>query len=158
MLRKHWPDVSTKVADTQNQLSEVIAPFSNQAWPTSQIEISLSCENVKTILETYCIVKLKEPWKDEFTEIGRTEEYDGTINPEWATKFVIEYHFERFQRLRFEMMVRDELLGEFETTFSDIVSSHDSRFTGALEGTEGGQIIIVPQEMPRCKQVIPKLV
>lgn len=135
--------------------------------PTSQIEMTLSCRNLTNMdvlskSDPYCIVKMKETWQDRFYEIGRTEQINDNLNPEWVKKFLINYNFETVQKMKFEVWDQDpddnDFLGEFETTLADIVASSTGRqFAGKLRqhsGSSRGEIIIVTEEVSACKQSI----
>lgn len=138
------------------------------AMPTSQIEMTLSCRNLPNMdvlskSDPYCIVQMKESWQDRFFEIGRTEQINDNLNPEWVKKFLINYNFETVQKIRFEVWDVDpdgnDFLGEFETTLADIVASSTGRqFAGKLRQRSGstthGEIIIVTEEVSACKQSI----
>lgn len=106
-------------------MNEILEPFSSNATPTSQLELTLSCRNlINTDLlsksDPFCIISMKESWQDQYYEIARTEMIKDSLNPQWVRKAIVNYSFEAIQRIRFE--VRDEdvtvsdFLGSFETT------------------------------------------
>lgn len=136
------------------------------SMPTTQIEMTLSCENlinadVLSKSDPYCCVQMKEAWQTKFVEIGRTEHIDDNLNPEWVKKFVISFNFETVQKIRFEVWDQDkngdDFLGEYETTLAEIVSNAGHRFKGKLNNKKAknaGHIIIVTEEISTCKQTI----
>lgn len=57
--------------------------------PTSQIEMTISCKNLLNTDYTsksdpICLIFMKESWQDEYLEIGRTEQINDNLNPEWV--------------------------------------------------------------------------
>jgi len=44
-----------------------------------------------------CVVYSKNMYTNEYIEEGRTEQVKNNLNPEWRTKFTVEYHFEERQ-------------------------------------------------------------
>lgn len=135
--------------------------------PTSQIEMTISCKgllnrDITSKSDPFCVVKIKEPWQDKYTEIGRTEKIIDNLNPEWVRKLVINYSFETIQKLRFEVWdedpSKDEFLGEFHTTLAEVVAFSGRQFTGKLTGVVSnrgcGQIILVTEELSSCKKLV----
>lgn len=134
--------------------------------PTSQIEMTISCKNLLNADYTsksdpICIVKMKQSWQDEYFEVGRTEQIDDNLNPEWVRKFLISYSFETVQKMRFEVYDVDpdgkDFLGEFETTLADVVAYSGRQFVGKLTGVSGrdcGQLILVTEEVSTCKKMV----
>lgn len=132
--------------------------------PTSQIEMTLSCQNlintdVLSKSDPYCIVQIKESWQSHFFEIGRTEKIDDNLNPEWVKKFIVNYNFETVQKIRFEVWDMDpdgnDFLGEYETTLAEIVSYSGRQFRGKLNNKnarDAGHLVIVTEEVSTCKQ------
>lgn len=146
-------------------MNENLAPLSSSALPTSQVELTVSCRNlINTDLlsksDPYCVVSMKEPWQDQYYEIGRTEIINDTLDPQWVKKIVADYNFESIQKVKFEIlekdnMSKDDFLGFFETTLSDLVSFSSRQYTGKLQGVPNkdcGEIVIVTEEMSHCKQ------
>lgn len=81
-------------------MNEMLAPLSSSALPTSQVELTLSCRNLlNTDLlsksDPYCVVSMREPWQDQYYEIGRTETINDTLNPQWIKKIILDYNFVR---------------------------------------------------------------
>lgn len=135
--------------------------------PTSQIEMTISCRHLlnKDYLsksDPYCLVLIKDSWKETFVELGRTETIQDTLSPEWIKKFIIDYNFEIVQKMRFEIWDQDpegrDFLGCHETTLAEIVSFASRQYIRPLEGMPGkkncGEIIIVTEEMSTCKQIV----
>lgn len=142
-------------------------PSTMAASCTSQIEMILSCENLLNLdvmskSDPFCIVQMKESWQNNFFEIGRTEQIDDNLNPEWVKKFILNYNFETIQKIRFEIWDKDtsgnDFLGEFETTLADIVSFNGRQYRGKLKNqrsnSAAGHVVIVTEEVSSCKEVI----
>lgn len=145
---------------------EMLTPFIPASQlPTSKIELSLSCRNLLNAnllnkLDPYCKILLKESDENQFKEVARTEVIKNTLNPEWTEKVVLIYNFETIQRIRFEVMDEDnddsDLVGLFETTLSELVSFNGNQSIGSLQGQSKlfGEIVIVTEEVKRCKQIV----
>ena len=77
-----------------------------------------------TMSKTDALVVLYMKEGDQWQEVGRTEQVNDNLNPEFATPFLIQYHFERNQKLKFVVVdidnatidiSDDDLVGEFRT-------------------------------------------
>lgn len=143
-----------------------MGPSPTSAACTSQIEMILSCENLLNLdvmskSDPFCIVHMKESWQNNFFEIGRTEQIDDNLSPEWVKKFILNYNFETIQKIRFEIWDKDpsgnDFLGEFETTLAEIVSYNGRQFRGKLKNqrsNNAGHVVIVTEEVSSCKEII----
>lgn len=135
---------------------------------SSQVELSISCYD----LPNADIVTKSDPQvilyaidlsgKTKLYEIGRTEMIADDLNPKFAKKILMQYHFEQIQKLRFEVIDIDpvggnDFLGYLETTLADIVTSRSSQFKQPLVGgprKRPGYLIVDIEELTTCKQVI----
>lgn len=136
------------------------------AIPTSQLEMTISCVDLLNLdvmskSDPFCIVQMKETWQNNFFEIGRTEQINDNLNPEWVKKFILNYNFETIQKMRFEIWDKDpsgnDFLGEYETTLAEIVSYSGRQFRGKLKNNRSnssGHIVIVTEEVSSCKEII----
>ena len=79
-----------------------------------------------------CVVYIQLPKSQTWQEYGRTEIIKNNLNPEFATKFLIDYRFEELQKLKFKIYDIDgastvldnhDFLGEVECSLGQIVSS-----------------------------------
>ncbi|XP_069073324.1 copine-2 [Pleurodeles waltl] len=100
-----------------------------------RVELSVSCQNlldrdVASKSDPFCVLFLEINGK--MCEIDRTETTVNNLNPVFAKKFIINYHFEEVQKLKFAMFDQDksstqlyehDFLGEFCCTLGSIVSS-----------------------------------
>lgn len=165
MCSQKWPTTTDKYA--ANEILEALAPFLPGSSPTSLIELTLKCENLRNTnivgkLDPFCKILMKEQDESQFKEIARTEVIKDTSSPEWVEKVVLNYNFESAQRIRFEICDADEKddsdqLGYFQTTISELVSFSGKQSVGQLQGTSSrlsGQIVIVTEEVKSCKQVV----
>ncbi|XP_066569603.1 copine-2 [Amia ocellicauda] len=101
----------------------------------TRVELSVSGENlldrdVTSKSDPFCVLFLEVEGK--WVEIGRTETAVNNLNPVFGVKFVIDYHFEEVQKLKFALFDQDksstqlyehDFLGEFTCTLGVIVSS-----------------------------------
>ncbi|KAG4072311.1 hypothetical protein HA402_004243 [Bradysia odoriphaga] len=146
--------------------ARTMGPSTASAACTSQIEMTLSCQNllncdVMSKSDPFCIVQMREPWQGNYFEVGRTEMIDDNLNPEWVKKFILNYNFETIQKIRFEVWDKDasgdDFLGEYETTLAEIVSFNGRQFRGKLinkRSSNAGHIVIVTEEISSCKEII----
>ncbi|XP_076850730.1 copine-3 isoform X2 [Brachyhypopomus gauderio] len=102
----------------------------------SKVELSISCEHlldkdVTSKSDPMCVLQMCLSGNQWF-EAGRTEKVQNCLNPKFAKKIVIDYHFELVQKLIFGIYDIDykttnlsdhDFLGEFECSLGQIVSS-----------------------------------
>jgi len=138
--------------------------FSN-FLPTSLVELSLRCENLKNsdILsksDPFCVVNIRGA-NTAWSELGRTEKLDDTLCPVWQRKFIVEYKFEERQFLKFNVYDWDrdsknlddhDFLGTMECSMGEIVSKQGAGFTKPLLQGSKGQIHIVAEELAGNKE------
>lgn len=110
-----------------------------------------------------CIVHHRPFGSKNWAEFKRTECIDNTLNPNFATKIPITYHFEEQQHLKFVLYDIDsgshnladhDFLGEYECTLAQLVSCRKIE-KPLLENGRGGRngtIIIVAEELSSCKE------
>ncbi|XP_060537531.1 copine-2 isoform X4 [Pantherophis guttatus] len=127
-----------------------------------RVELSVCGQNlldrdVTSKSDPFCVLfmDINEKW----TEIDRTETAVNNLNPAFSKKFIIDYHFEEVQKLKFALFDQDkssmqlyehDFLGEFSCTLGSIVSS--KKVTRALVLGNGkpagkGMITIAAQEL-----------
>ncbi|XP_053487174.1 copine-3 isoform X1 [Ictalurus furcatus] len=102
----------------------------------TKVELTVSCENlldmdVGSKSDPLCVLHMNASGNQWF-EVGRTEKVQNCLNPKFAKKFLIDYHFEIVQKLKFGIydidnktvdLSDDDFLGELECTLGQIVSS-----------------------------------
>lgn len=132
--------------------------------PVSRIELHVSCTKVKdkdlfSKSDPCCLLYMHK--NDDWTELGRTENCKNTVNPQFATPFILEYYFEEAQKLKFAVydidnksakLSDDDFLGSMECTLGEVVAA--STFTKPLmlkENKAAGKstITIRAQEVSR---------
>uniref|UniRef100_A0A670YGA3 Copine-2 n=1 Tax=Pseudonaja textilis TaxID=8673 RepID=A0A670YGA3_PSETE len=127
-----------------------------------KVELSVCGQNlldrdVTSKSDPFCVLfmEINEKW----TEIDRTETAVNNLNPAFSKKFIVDYHFEEVQKLKFALFDQDkssmqlyehDFLGEFSCTLGSIVSS--KKVTRALVLGNGkpagkGIITIAAQEL-----------
>lgn len=159
--KKHSPQYIT---------DDMLAQYVPSFFPTSQVELTLSCRNLHSVhlmgkSNTFCIVSMKRPWQDKYQEVARTEMIENTLDPQWVKKIILAYTFENIQNIKFEIRDPDmkhhhDILGRYETTLSELVAGYGRQTIGKLIGKiEGssvndfGELIIVTEEVATCKQL-----
>lgn len=150
---------------------EMLAPYLPSLLPTSQVELTISCRNLLNYhfvgkSSPYCIVSMKKPWHDKYKVVTQTEAIANTQDPQWIKKVILDYNFESIQNLRFDIYEKNakesDMLAHYETNLSELVSCHGCQSIGKLipnhrfEGVsidDGGEIVIVTEEVSTCKQI-----
>ncbi|KAM6458199.1 copine-1 isoform 2-T6 [Liasis olivaceus] len=102
----------------------------------TKVELSISCDNlidkdVGSKSDPLCVL-LQNVGGDQWTELDRTEKIKNCQNPQFSKKLLIDYYFEKVQKLKFGIydidnksydLSDDDYLGGAECTLGQIVSS-----------------------------------
>ncbi|XP_026148539.1 copine-3-like isoform X1 [Mastacembelus armatus] len=102
----------------------------------TKVALSISCENLLD-MDTFsksdplCVLHMSTSGS-HWSEIGRTEKIQNSLNPKFSKNLVVDYYFEMVQKLKFSVLDIDsangslqdaDFLGELECTLGQIVSS-----------------------------------
>ncbi|KAM9487806.1 copine-3 isoform 2-T2 [Clarias gariepinus] len=104
----------------------------------TKVELTVSCKNlldmdVGSKSDPLCVLQINSSGT-QWYEVGRTERVKNCLNPNFAKKFLIDYHFEMVQKLKFGVydidnktvdLSDDDFLGELECSLGQIVSSRE---------------------------------
>ncbi|XP_077410903.1 copine-3-like isoform X2 [Vanacampus margaritifer] len=105
----------------------------------TRVALTISCENLMDMdvfskSDPQCVFYMSTSGSS-WVEVGRTERIMNCLNPKFSKAFVIDYHFETVQKLKFEVFdiddnvgcsLRDaDFLGELECTLGQVVSSRN---------------------------------
>ncbi|TNN07478.1 Copine-8 isoform 1 [Schistosoma japonicum] len=104
---------------------------------STTVELSIACRNlcdtdVLSKSDPLVVVFEKSFPDNQWVELDRTEIIQNNLNPDFAKKVVMEYHFEEQQRLNFavydvdcksDKLDKHDFLGNCETTLGEIASS-----------------------------------
>ncbi|MGH0157488.1 UNVERIFIED_CONTAM: hypothetical protein FKN15_043902 [Acipenser sinensis] len=134
-------DVDNKTIDLSDDdfLGEIectVGQSQMAAQCVTKVELSVSCDNlldkdVGSKSDPLCVLLMNTSGTQWF-EVGRTEQVQNCLSPQFAKKFVIDYYFELVQKLKFGVydvdnktidLSDDDFLGEIECTVGQIVSS-----------------------------------
>ncbi|XP_030907589.2 copine-2 isoform X3 [Melopsittacus undulatus] len=127
-----------------------------------KVELSVCGQNlldrdVTSKSDPFCVLFMEVSGK--WVEVDRTETAVNNLNPAFAKKFIIDYHFEEVQKLKFALFDQDkssmqlyehDFLGEFSCTLGVIVSSKKITRTlllGNGKPAGKGMITIAAQEL-----------
>ncbi|XP_044157176.1 copine-9 [Bufo gargarizans] len=140
--------------------------------PATKIEITVSCRNLLD-MDTFSksdpvvVLYIQGVGNKEWTEFGRTEVIDNTLNPDFVRKFVLDYFFEEKQNLRFDVFNVDsrscniskhkDFLGQTFCTLGEVIGSQRSRLEKPLTGIPGkkcGNIILSAEELSNCRDIV----
>ncbi|XP_075690192.1 copine-9 isoform X1 [Rhinoderma darwinii] len=139
--------------------------------PATKIEITVSCRSLLD-MDTFSksdpvvVLYVQGIGNKEWTEFGRTEVIDNTLNPDFVRKFVLDYFFEEKQNLRFDVFNVDsrscniskhDFLGQMFCTLGEVIGSQRSRLEKSLTGIPGkkcGTIILSAEELSNCRDIV----
>ncbi|CAL8074663.1 unnamed protein product [Orchesella dallaii] len=157
------------------------APFAERlpyVNPSSQIELTISARSLLNLdpitqSDPLCVVFIQDSTTSwEWMELGRTETICNNLNPEWKTKFIVDYRFEERQMLELIICDKDcrrtqnsqdnlDFLGKLQCSVGEVVSAPRSRFTRSLRlpsihSTSGVQptATIDCEEIGECKKTM----
>ncbi|XP_008948506.1 PREDICTED: copine-1-like [Merops nubicus] len=135
----------------------------------TRVELSVSCRSlldrdVGSRSDPLCVL-LQEVGGGQWAELDRTEKIKNCQNPEFCKKLVVDYYFEKVQKLKFGVydidnksfdLNDDDYLGGIECTLGQVVSS--AVFTRPLELKQGkpagkGTITISAEEVKDTRLV-----
>ncbi|KAG8131903.1 hypothetical protein E2320_009798 [Naja naja] len=102
----------------------------------TKVELSISCDSlidkdVGSKSDPLCVL-LQNVGGDQWTELNRTEKIKNCQNPQFSKKLLIDYYFEKVQKVKFGIydidnksydLSDDDYLGGAECTLGQIVSS-----------------------------------
>ncbi|KAM9774637.1 copine-3-like [Syngnathus typhle] len=103
----------------------------------TRVALNISCENLMDMdilskSDPQCVFYMSSSGNN-WVEVGRTERIMNCLNPKFSKTFVIDYHFETVQKLKFEVFDIDDnvncslqdadFLGQLECTLGQVVSS-----------------------------------
>uniref|UniRef100_A0A914UZ32 C2 domain-containing protein n=1 Tax=Plectus sambesii TaxID=2011161 RepID=A0A914UZ32_9BILA len=108
--------------------------------PQNVVELSVKCKNlpdrdVTSRSDPICVVHISEYEQGPWTFVGRSERVVNSLNPEFLTKFQVNYFFEKTQYLKFELYDVDndyakysyhDFLGSAIITLGEIVGAFGS--------------------------------
>ncbi|NXG16911.1 CPNE1 protein, partial [Grallaria varia] len=135
----------------------------------SRLELSVSCRSLLdrdlgSRSDPLCVL-LQDAGGGRWAELDRTERIENCQDPEFCKKLVVDYYFEKVQKLKFGVydidnktfdLSDDDYLGGIECTLGQVVSS--SVFTRPLELKQGkpagkGTITISAEEIKDTRVV-----
>ncbi|XP_002732170.1 copine-8-like, partial [Saccoglossus kowalevskii] len=112
-----------------------------------------------------CVMFIQPMGTKNFVEFGRTEVIWDNLNPDFVTKFVLDYFFEERQELKFELydvdskskdLRKHDFLGAATCALGAIVGSNGGRMTLPLSGLakNAGTIILQCEELSDCRDLV----
>ena len=97
----------------------------------------------------------------QWVEVGKTEQINNNLNPDFTRAFEMSYYFEKSQEIRFLMIDGDgdgsyDTIGSVETTIGKVMGSKQQTFTDTLyhNGKSGGTIIVKAEAVQESKQAV----
>ncbi|KAM9296118.1 copine-1 [Gastrophryne carolinensis] len=136
----------------------------------TKVQLSISCsdlldKDIGSKSDPLCVV-LQSIGDGKWSELARTERVKNCQSPEFSTKPVIDYYFEKVQSIKFGIydidnksvdLSDDDYLGGYECTLGQVVSNR--KLKGILELKKGkpagkGSITIIAEELKDTRVVI----
>ncbi|KAM9975211.1 hypothetical protein ACTFIW_008689 [Dictyostelium discoideum] len=172
-------DDTVNVSNVTTNLSKVTIDPSNQiSNPSNQginlskctkVELRFKCMNLKD-MDTFSksdpqiFVYEKKGNNNNNSKpilIGSTEMISNNLNPVFKKTVTIDYHFERIQNLKFEVLDIDgggknDTIGDFSITLGNIISKPGKKVIGEIKcnGKQTGTIEIIAEEIQETGQNI----
>ncbi|KAK8764365.1 hypothetical protein V5799_033022, partial [Amblyomma americanum] len=138
--------------------------------PVSKVEISVSCRQLKqkdvfSKSDPMCVLFMRACDTDNWWEVGRTEMVRDCHDPDFVTKFLVDYYFEERQQLLFKVFDVDsqstklqdhDFLGQVNCTLGELVAYQGRQVKLQLTGLPGncGTILLTVEEVLDCKRVV----
>ncbi|XP_065287262.2 copine-8-like isoform X5 [Dermacentor albipictus] len=138
--------------------------------PVVKVEISVSCRQLKlkdvfSKSDPMCVLFMRTCNTDQWWEVGRTEMIRDCLDPDFVTKFIVDYYFEERQQLMFKVYDVDsksvnlqshDFLGQVNCTLGEVIAYQGTQVKLQMSGLPGncGTILLTVEEVLDCKRVI----
>lgn len=138
--------------------------------PTEKITLHISCRNLAdldtfTVSDPVCHIYVNDgDDPDKWMLFGKTEQIENNLNPDFVTYFMLDYYFEKEQRIKVEVYDVDitelEHIGNFETNLGEIMSSVGTTLIGDLylpnkkKSKSRGKIILRAEKVSSCNDIV----
>ncbi|KAM4762325.1 RNA-binding protein 12 isoform 12-T22 [Cyanocitta cristata] len=168
-MKTCWLVVHTLICGCVLKSTALSLSHDQMAACVSRVELSVSCRSLLdrdlgSRSDPLCVL-LQDAGGGRWAELDRTEKIKNCQDPEFCKKLVVDYYFEKVQKLKFGVydidnksfdLNDDDYLGGVECTLGQVVSS--SVFTRALELKQGkpagkGTITISAEEIKDTRVV-----
>eukprot|EP01051_Picozoa_sp_SAG22_P021063 SAG22_NODE_4501_length_1249_cov_3.079130_1_plen_252_part_01 len=131
------------------------APVAHAAEPTTEIELSISCNGLPN-MDTFSksdpmVVVYKQDSRGRWHEIGKTETVWDNLDPHFTTSFQMQYFFERSQLLRFEVYDIDDEKGRNRLDGQDFIGEAEVQLA-AIVTARGGHRVPLAGRRPRWEK------
>ncbi|XP_054924436.1 copine-8-like isoform X2 [Dermacentor andersoni] len=112
-----------------------------------------------------CVLFMRTCNTDQWWEVGRTEMIRDCLDPDFVTKFIVDYYFEERQQLMFKVYDVDsrsvnlqshDFLGQVNCTLGEVIAYQGTQVKLQMSGLPGncGAILLTVEEVLDCKRVI----
>lgn len=98
-----------------------------------KVELFISGRNLQDLdvfskSDPICILSEFDDHANQWVRLGQTEQIKDNLNPDFKTRFVVDFFFEKRQRLKFQMIDWDgagafDTIGQVETTLGHIMGA-----------------------------------
>ena len=131
---------------------------------SEKIEIFISCRNLKNMdlfSKSDPIVRLYTNNKAQYCFFGETEMVKDNLNPSFSRNFILDFHFEMKQKLRFEVVDYDgpnkfDFIGEVYACLGDLVGAKNQTSIYDIQDKQNknGKLILRCEKVRECNESI----
>jgi hypothetical protein len=133
------------------------------------VELGLTCAGLADMdtfskSDPFAVLYMRDSKSGNWLYLDRTETIDNTLDPQWAKKFVLDFHFEKRQLLKVEVYDADsasprladhDYIGSCEVSLGEVVRAQGRGDTRPLLGAKQGQTItLVAEELLASREVV----
>ncbi|KAF2364166.1 C2 domain [Trinorchestia longiramus] len=136
--------------------------------PVTKVQLSVSAKKLKnkdvtSKSDPVCVLYWKDIHKNSLHELSRTEKMTDSLNPQWVTKFDVDFRFEERQVLQFHVFDWDnnkqevsnqDKLGWTEMTLAEVMASGGEPLARTLNDGGGGILVVAGEEVVESKEVV----
>lgn len=138
--------------------------------PVTKVEIGVSCRQLKqkdtfSKSDPMCALFMRRCESDDWREVARTETIKDCLDPDFVTKFLVDYFFEERQQLMFKVYDVDsksfelhhhDFLGHASCTLGELVAYQGRQAKYQLAGlsNNSGTILLTVEEVLDCKKLL----
>ena len=131
---------------------------------TEKVEIFVSCrklKNMDVLSKSDPIVRCYTEREGRYSFFCETEMVKDNLNPNFSKSFIMDFHFEMKQKLKFEIVDYDgpdkfDLIGEVFTTLGDLVGAKNqtSIFDVQNKQNKTGKLILRCEKVRECNETV----
>lgn len=130
-----------------------------------QVQLSFKCQNLRNTdvtskTDPFCKVETEES-PGRWVELGRTETQKDMLHPTFVQSVIVDYYFERVQKLRFSVMDSDgkddrkaDLVGTMECLLTELLRAPVKRDLTHEKHRRNGLLIVTAETLSECADTL----